>query len=1294
MMWGMAYGAGEVTKELSDALALVRGTVPKEPDAVVVLAWFVDSLAKEYGLSESLELAEGRLERMQVPNVAADVIAHYLGRRGHYPDEGVLRDRLYEVFVELSGNSDARAVLNRNQPLSEVGLLHVAQIYWNLEGNDARPRLPIRAGQAIMVAGKPLLAEIPVPGISKDFAIMKWAARANQRGHYKSSGQGFRNQGARLAVLAAQHLVVSSPEHPPALDGVALKHDDSEGQGERLQAIIWGNSSEAAEPAARNQHSSVQRATILVGRPLDVGVGYQRRGFDDLVDGLWAADGDRRVWLEGGPGLGKSFSAGRVAHEALTRSDPDREALVIWVNSAEPNAVMDALGEAADRLHEQGRLGLEAQEATPTKVSLLMGALATSTWKWLTVFDNADPAALIQAGLVPPGHNRNGRVLVTTVAHDPRMRMHGNVVSAEVFSPAEAEGYLRSIPPVPGRGQGPFHGATTADAAALAVAVGHHPLALAIASSTIVANAMTIGEWQSDFTSTPHMDLAADEPDPGGYPRTLGDAWRVALERASVGLPEGSVARAALVAALQDPDGHPTWLWDTDEIHGWVTGTQRAPRRGGMPAPVRRLVDHGILRMSGTGWATSRLAIHQLAARAVRENADPGTMIELARLLAEQWLLHLTTPGARTESRTRELRANTQPLLKLQSLPPATRDILVAMDSLTDVVDPERVKQTEELMTRLEAYLVGGGVTGRTLLVDRLESLGDELAAMGRSAEARSTYARAAQLGRETVSQDAVQDRLHAELLTTLSGLEDKLGETELTRKHATAAARIYERLMKPQREIDLGLCVELNRLYGTLGDTARQAAIQSLVDEFLAQPAHAGEAVQTTAASQVYHFRRVGQELHKLGRLTAATSYLARAADAFGEGADVFTGRRKQEVLDDLVEVHLDAGDWVKAEAILGTWAGTRGYVLLASLQHRLGRMSERDESLQRAVEAREEPHGAARQDPAHEADMEQEELLNQVLPIIVSHACLRAIEFARWKDSVALHQSWLHLLGQFAEPGDLYNESERAWAHAMLGWSLCQLGHQQEGVEHLRQSITVFETLRELEFEAGPLPHRLAGAHHFLGLALAEGAHPEEAIDHLTRALEATSDREDVRAVVYSTLGQIYLQLERLDDSYDSYSKLVELRGAAARRAPEDLAGQASLGHAQFAAGWIDFRRGHSDEAALHLTAAVDSLQRQADADPMHEPTQVDLAQALALLGSIHQMSERLVDAVNCLNLAVDKVQIFAELAPGEHGSFYLACLQELAGTLQSLGRDVDAAQATTRYEEFARRHPEANP
>lgn len=241
MMNAMAHEPGlQLTKDLSDALSWVLGEAPTTPVPVVVLAAYLDSLAKGYGLSESLEVDDvGPLERADLPASAVALINHYLADGDASVDADSLRDRLYSVFADLSQSRRARSIVDKKQTLTDIGLLYVGQIYWNLEGTPARPKLPIRAEQVVTVAGKQVPADIKAPNANKDFATMKWAARVNEHGPYKSSGQGFRKQGARLAVLAAEHIIKCNPQHPPTLGNAALQLTPSDRGKHRISSIIW-----------------------------------------------------------------------------------------------------------------------------------------------------------------------------------------------------------------------------------------------------------------------------------------------------------------------------------------------------------------------------------------------------------------------------------------------------------------------------------------------------------------------------------------------------------------------------------------------------------------------------------------------------------------------------------------------------------------------------------------------------------------------------------------------------------------------------------------------------------------------------------------------------------------------------------------------------------------------------------------------------------------------------------------------------------------------------------------------
>jgi tetratricopeptide (TPR) repeat protein len=201
----------KLTKDLTAALAEITGSEPVEAIPVVVLAAYVDALAKQYGLSESLNLDVDPMERTQQVRPVMETVHRYFQGDGLELDADSVRSQLYDAVAGLAADPRVRKFLNRNQPLTENTVLHLAQIYWNLEATPQRPKLPIKR-----TAGR----DIPVPGILADFATMTWTARVNQKCSYKSSGQGFRTQGARLAVLLAQHLTTRTAPAPssPARD--------------------------------------------------------------------------------------------------------------------------------------------------------------------------------------------------------------------------------------------------------------------------------------------------------------------------------------------------------------------------------------------------------------------------------------------------------------------------------------------------------------------------------------------------------------------------------------------------------------------------------------------------------------------------------------------------------------------------------------------------------------------------------------------------------------------------------------------------------------------------------------------------------------------------------------------------------------------------------------------------------------------------------------------------------------------------------------------------------------------
>lgn len=247
-MGAMAEGVVlEIAGELSDALVAILGAAPTDPEPVVLLSAYLHGLAKGYGLSESQHLLESQLERTDPPDSAVSVINHFLSDEPGPIDGDSLRDRLYSVFVDLSRDPHARKALNRNEPLSEVGLLKVAQVFWNLEASATRRLLPIPSGQTVTTrSGTTLRADIKVPDANDDFATMKWGDRTKRGASglgagqaWKSSGQGFRDKGARLAVLAAKRIVEGNPNPWPTMDGAALQFTPLKSGKQKVAAVVW-----------------------------------------------------------------------------------------------------------------------------------------------------------------------------------------------------------------------------------------------------------------------------------------------------------------------------------------------------------------------------------------------------------------------------------------------------------------------------------------------------------------------------------------------------------------------------------------------------------------------------------------------------------------------------------------------------------------------------------------------------------------------------------------------------------------------------------------------------------------------------------------------------------------------------------------------------------------------------------------------------------------------------------------------------------------------------------------------
>ncbi|MET8807207.1 tetratricopeptide repeat protein [Streptomyces sp. NPDC004546] len=343
--------------------------------------------------------------------------------------------------------------------------------------------------------------------------------------------------------------------------------------------------------------------------------------------------------LVGDGGVGKSQLAAALARELRDQelSQGSGLDLLVWANATEPDQIITAYADAADRLG----LPESASGDVAAAARAFLAWLAATERRWLIVLDDiTDPEAVDPWW--PDGGHRNGWALATTRRSDALLSGQGRkLIRLDLYTIEEARAYLhRRLTDA-----GHPHLYDADQAGRLAEELGRLPLALGHAAAYMINKRCNIADYLERFHDTGNKlsDLLPPTADTEGYGRPITTALLVSLNAVQAA-DITRLARPLLeLISLMDPLGHPADLWTTPPVRAHLR-TSRPGRRRWLrhhqPAVTEQDIHTALdcLRtyaLIAQDTARAPVRVHAVTARAIRETILPEALPAMARTAAD-----------------------------------------------------------------------------------------------------------------------------------------------------------------------------------------------------------------------------------------------------------------------------------------------------------------------------------------------------------------------------------------------------------------------------------------------------------------------------------------------------------------------------------------------------------------------------------------------------------------------------------------------------------------------------------